>query len=61
VKIFAKKNSTDFSAAMNFLIENELNNYGYFKKDYQPEPGMVDETIKAEPEPTVEKGTETEG
>jgi hypothetical protein len=49
VKVFAKRNSMDFSAAMNFLIENELNSYGYFRKDCQP--GIVDEKIKVELEP----------
>ena len=46
VKVYSQKNGMDFSGAMNFLVESELNSYGYFRKDYQP--GIVDEQIEAE-------------
>jgi hypothetical protein len=44
VKAYAKKNGMDFSETINFFVENELNHYGYFRKDYQP--GLVDERIQ---------------
>jgi hypothetical protein len=56
VKAYAKKNGMDFSATVNFFVENELNRYGYFRKDYQP--GIVDERIEDTKE---EKGTGTAG
>jgi hypothetical protein len=55
VQVYAKKNKMDFTAAVNFFVENELNRYGYFRKDYEP---TVDVRVE---EPEREKGTGTRG
>jgi hypothetical protein len=40
VEHFGKRNGMDFSEAVRFLVECELNDRGYFRKDF--EPGIVD-------------------
>jgi hypothetical protein len=37
---FGEKNGKNFSQAVKYLVEVELNSRGYFRKDY--EPGIVD-------------------
>jgi hypothetical protein len=52
VQAYAKKNKMDFTSAVNFFVENELNRYGYFRKDY--EPGIVD--VRVDESTTKTKG-----
>jgi hypothetical protein len=54
VEQFGKRNGMDFSETVRFLVECELNERGYFRKDY--EPGIIDITVnKPSQEELIEK------
>lgn len=36
IQAYADKNGMDFTEAAEFFLENELNTYQYYRKDYEP-------------------------
>jgi hypothetical protein len=44
IATFGERNGMDFSGAARFLVECELNERGFYRKDY--EPGVFDKRLK---------------